>query len=106
PPTSSIGRLMKELAPSETVKLDQNVRREPIDPALSTRIGTMRKLPTDADRAKLVLEVAPQIQALPAGAGKLALARSLAGVSTEGDLGRPALNAVVAALAASAREAN
>src|ERR1041385_70069 len=61
-PTSSIGRLMQELAPSETVKVDQNVRREPADATIAKRIGTMRSLATDADRAKLVLEVAPQIQ--------------------------------------------
>jgi peroxiredoxin len=78
--------------------------RTPPDPAISKRIGTMRSLPTDADRAKLVLEVTPQIRALPAGTGKLSLIRGLAGVATEGDLGHDALTAVATTLADAMRE--
>jgi peroxiredoxin len=105
-PTGSIGRLMKELAPNESINLDRTARREPPDPALAKRLGTMRSLPTDADRAKLVLEVTPEIQKLPAGAGKLSLARGLASLSTEGDLGNAALTAVASTLAQAAREMN
>src|SRR2546429_472216 len=38
PSTSSIPRLMKELAPNEPVALDRNLPREPIDAALSKKI--------------------------------------------------------------------
>ena len=105
-PVSSIPRLLKELAPEQQVNLDKNFKREPPDAALAKKVGTMRSLPTDADRAKLVLEVTPEIRALPAGSGKLSLARGLASVSTEGDLGKPALTAVASVLAQSAREMN
>jgi peroxiredoxin len=96
---SSIPRLLKELAPNGQVQLPPGTRPDPPPAALSKKIGTMRSLPTDADRAKLVLEVVPEIQALPAGPGRLSLARGLAGVATEGDLGKPALTAVAKVLA-------
>jgi peroxiredoxin len=64
----------------------------------------MRSLPTDADRAKLVLEVTPQIRALPAGAGKINLIRSLANFANEGDLGKEALTAVATTLADALRD--
>ena len=78
--------------------------RPAADPAIAKRIGGMRGLPTDADRAKLVLEVTPQIRALPAGSGKLSLIRGLAGVATEGDLGKEALTAVATTMADAVRE--
>ena len=67
-------------------------------------IGQMRGLPTDADRAKLVLEVTAEIRALPAGIAKLGPASSLSNLATEGDLGRDAVNAVAATLALALRE--
>jgi peroxiredoxin len=103
-PTSSTPRLLKELAPDQKFQFAAIPRSEPPPAALSKKIGTMRSLPTDADRAKLVLEFTPEIHALPAGPAKLSLARGLAGVSTEGDLGKPALTAVVSVLAEAARQ--
>ena len=72
--------------------------------AISRRIGTMRGLPSDADRAQLVKALIPEIRALPAGFNKLNLIRGLGGVSTEGDLGKEALAAVAVTLATALRE--
>jgi peroxiredoxin len=66
---------------------------------LIRRIGTMRSLATDADRAKLVLAVVPEIRQLPASY-ELSAIRSLAGTATEGDLGKEALTAVATTLSA------
>ena len=71
---------------------------------IQQRMGTMRGLPTDADRAKLATDLAAAIDALPAGPLKLAQARSLACLVTEGDLGKPALTAVAKALAQAAHD--
>jgi peroxiredoxin len=77
----------------------------PSEPAgISERIATMRKLPTDADRARLVLDLVRDIKACPPGARKLSLISSLANLSTEGDLGKPALAAVASTWAATLRE--
>jgi peroxiredoxin len=103
-PTSSTPRLLKTLAPGEQFQFAAVPRPEPPPAALDKKIGTMRSLPTDADRARLVLEVTPEIHALPAGPAKLSLARGLAGVSTEGDLGKPALTAVASVLAEAAHQ--
>jgi peroxiredoxin len=73
--------------------------------AISKRMGTMRGLPTDADRTQLVKELVPQIRALP-GPQKLGMIQSLANVATEGDLGKEALGAVAATLAGALRESN
>jgi peroxiredoxin len=78
--------------------------RPKLDPEISRRIGSMRGLPTDADRARLVLEVTPLIRAQPAGIERLLLIRSLAGVATEGDLGSQALTAVASTLAGAIRD--
>ena len=66
--------------------------------SISKRLGQMRGLPTDADRARLVMELTADIRALPAGASRLNLAQSLANLSTEGDLGNEALTAVATTL--------
>ncbi len=58
----------------------------------------------DAERTKLDIDLANQIRALPASAAKLSAARSLASLSTEGDLGAEALGAVAAALSTAMRE--
>jgi peroxiredoxin len=62
-------------------------------------MGQVRGLPTDADRAKLVLEVVAEIRALPAGMSKLSPSYGLANLVTEGDLGKEALSAAASTLA-------
>jgi peroxiredoxin len=70
--------------------------------SISTRIGKLRSL-SDAARPKEVLELARAILALPKGS-KSGLAESLASLSTEGDNGSEAMNAVAAALGAGIQE--
>jgi len=72
--------------------------------AIQKSIGQMRGLPTDDDRARLVLETTTAIRALPAGIAKLGPAYSLSNLVTEGDLGKDALNAVAATLTLALRE--
>jgi len=72
--------------------------------AISKRMGTMRGLPTDADRARLTIDLVRDIRALPAGAPKLSLIRSLSNVATEGDLGKEALGGVASTMAAALRD--
>jgi peroxiredoxin len=67
--------------------------------AISKKMGQVRGLPTDADRAKLVLEVVAEIRALPAGMSKLSPSYGLANLVTEGDLGKEALSAAASTLA-------
>lgn len=67
--------------------------------ALFKRMSGLRGNLSDADRAQLAIDVAGQIHAMPGGDQKLSLATSLANLSTEGDLGKPALAAVSATLA-------
>ncbi|MFY9725210.1 MAG: TlpA disulfide reductase family protein [Bryobacteraceae bacterium] len=62
--------------------------------AIVLRLSQFSRLLTDADRAKLLIELASEIRALPAGPGKFSLAWELLGVVTEGDLGQQALTAV------------
>ena len=72
--------------------------------AIVKRTGTMRGLPTDADRARLTIDLVHDIGALPAGPARLGLIRSLSNVATEGDLGKEALGGVAVTLAAAIRE--
>lgn len=67
--------------------------------AIVLRLSQFSRLPTDRDRARLLIELASEIRALPAGPGKLSLARELCAVVTEGELGQPALTAVADTLA-------
>jgi peroxiredoxin len=67
--------------------------------AITGKLRTIRGLATDADRAQVVIDIAREIRALPAGAERLTLASGLCGRVTEGDLGRDALSAAVSALA-------
>src|SRR5260370_5713523 len=80
----------------------------PADPSANQSIrqslSQCRGKPTDADRAKLAIELAGQIRALPVGAEKLSLAQGLCNLSTEGDLGKEALTAAATALAQAIRE--
>ena len=71
---------------------------------ISERISTIRRLPTDADRARLVIELARGIAGMSPGVRKLNLINNLASLSMEGDLGKPALSAVAATFAATLRE--
>ncbi|HWC95566.1 MAG TPA: TlpA disulfide reductase family protein [Candidatus Sulfopaludibacter sp.] len=79
-------------------------RRDGPDAAISKELGQMRGLPTDADRARLVLQVIREIRELPA-ASQVQWASSVANLSTEGDLGKEALGAVAATMASALREA-
>jgi len=72
--------------------------------AISKKAGQMRGLPTDAERAKLVLEIVADIRALPANLSKLSPSYGIANLSTEGDLGEEALNAVASTLALALKE--
>ena len=67
--------------------------------AIVQKLRRFRGLPTDADRGRLAVEVSSDIRQLPAGPAKLSLASNLCNLSTEGDLGQLALNAVAEALA-------
>jgi peroxiredoxin len=67
------------------------------------KIKTLRKLPTD-ERTRATRELALQIRQLPAGANKLRLAFSLAGLSTEGDFGHQTLQEVATTLATALHE--
>jgi peroxiredoxin len=71
---------------------------------IAKRMGTMRGLPTDQDRARLTIDLVHDIRALPAGPARLGLIRSLSNVATEGDLGKEALGGVAITLAAAMRE--
>jgi peroxiredoxin len=72
--------------------------------AIQAKMSSMRKLPTDEDRAKLALEVVADIRALPPAMSKLNSSYSLANLVTEGDLGKEALNAAASTLALALRE--
>ena len=69
------------------------------------RMSTMGRLPTDADRARLAIQLAADIRALPAGPDRIGLAELLCSSSSEGDLGKEALSAVAGALADANRQA-
>jgi len=74
----------------------------PAEHAIYERLGKLRSLP-DADRPRVVLELANAIQELPKGS-KYNLASGLASLATEGDNGQEALDAVAAALGQGLRE--
>jgi peroxiredoxin len=89
-------------------RLNNSTNSAPASPpevaGIAKRMGTMRGLPTDADRARLTIDLVRDIRALPAGPAKLGLIRSLSNVATEGDLGKEALGGVAVTLAAAMRE--
>jgi peroxiredoxin len=72
--------------------------------AISKSMGQIRSLATDAERGKVVVKLAADIRALPAGREKLNLASSLCNLATEGDLGKEALNGVAGSLALALHE--
>jgi hypothetical protein len=64
----------------------------PQEVAIRVKLRTVRGLPTDADRGRVIVEVARSIRALPAEAPRLSYARGLCSLVTEGDLGQEALS--------------
>jgi peroxiredoxin len=66
--------------------------------AIAERIKTLRQVP-DEKRGGVTKELATLIHQLPAAQNKLMLAGSLANLSTEGDFGHDALQAVASTLA-------
>jgi peroxiredoxin len=83
------------------------VRLTPVGPAatIQQRLRTIRGLPTDAGRGRVVVAIAAEIEKLPPGAEQLTLARGLCSLVTEGDLGKPALTAAAKALSDAIRGA-
>jgi len=67
--------------------------------AITQKLRRIRGLATDADRGRVVVEIAGDIRKLPAGQERLSLARGLCSLVTEGDLGKEALSAAAGALA-------
>jgi peroxiredoxin len=72
-----------------------------VDPASSAaglaivlRLSQLSRLPTDAGRARLLIQLASEVRALPAGPNKFSLAWELHAAVTEGDPGQEALTAV------------
>ena len=65
---------------------------------ITKKLRTVRGLATDADRGRVVVEVAAEIDHLPGGAERLSLSRGLCSLVTEGDLGRAALAAAAGSL--------
>jgi len=72
--------------------------------SISQRMGQIRGKATDAERAELVIQIARDIRTLPASQAKVSSIRSLASLSTEGNLGNAALTAVAGALAEAIRD--
>ena len=71
--------------------------------SISKQMSQLRSLPTDADRARSVLQIVEMIRALPPDM-RWSLAASLANLATEGDLGKEALTAVAETLAQGLRD--
>jgi len=63
----------------------------PGEAAIYREFGRFGQVSNDADRAKLILDLASQVRALPPGATKLELARELCGAVSEGDPGQQAV---------------
>ena len=111
----AVKRALATLAPSDAGEMfpaapgaSRPAARRPTPPpellAIQKNLGQMRSLPTDADRAKLVLQIVADIRALPPTIAKLGPISSLANLATEGDLGKEALNAVASTLALALQE--
>lgn len=81
----------------------QKIAYTPQEQAIQAKIKTLRKLPDDV-RAQTTKQLALDIRALPASAGKVNLALDLASRATEGDFGRDTLQEVATTLADSLRE--
>src|SRR5208337_415279 len=57
----------------------------PAEVAIYQQFGRFGQVSTDADRAKLIIDLASEVRALPPDATKLYLARNLCGAVTEGE---------------------
>jgi peroxiredoxin len=91
-------------ARTTSLMIPPGTSRPPEVAALAKRMSELRGDLPDRERAKLAIEIARQIAAMPGGDPKLSLAAGLANLSTEGDLGREALAAVSATLSLALRE--
>ena len=80
-------------------------KQDGTDAAISKQLSQMRSLPTDADRARLVLQIVQEIRQLPEASARVNWASSTANLSTEGDLGKEALGAVASTLAEALQQA-
>jgi thiol-disulfide isomerase/thioredoxin len=76
----------------------------PQSESIEKRGGSLGSLPTDTDRAKVVLALAGEIRVLPAGTEKIILADGLCTLAMDGDLGKAPVDAAVSTLAQSLRE--
>ncbi len=65
---------------------------------IRARMSALRGLPADADRARLAIQLAADVRALPACPERIGLALLLCSASSEGDLGDAALSAVAGAI--------
>jgi len=75
-----------------------------VESSINQRMGQVRGKATDAERAELVMQIARDIRSLPPGEGKVGAIRSLANLSTEGDLGKETLTAIAATMGDAIRE--
>ena len=77
----------------------QSLRFAPGPPMPGTPSDSQKQAVTDAQRPAAILQVAKDIESLPAGAGKLKLATQLVQISSAGETGLEALQASADALA-------
>jgi len=89
--------------PAETPAQGQQIVWSNQEKPILEDIRTLRKL-SEGNRAKITKQLALKIRQLPAGLNKVRLATMLAGLSTEGDAGKDALQEVATTLAEALRE--
>jgi len=89
--------------PAETRAQGQQIVWSNQEKPILEDIRTLRKL-SEGNRAKTTKQLALKIRQLPAGMNKERLATTLAGLSTEGDLGKDTLQEVANTLAEALRE--
>src|SRR3981189_2807026 len=93
-----------EFLPSSLRAQSQQVVWTDQEKPIADQIGHLRDLPDDV-RARTTKQLAIRIRQLPAVPNKLRLPGRLANFSTEGDVGRDALQEVATTLAGALREA-
>ena len=81
------------LAAAAAISAQTPVAPSDQEKAIIGRMSKLRSLPDD-EWTRAVGQLAREIQALPAGAGKLRLIASLSGLATEGDAGKETLQTV------------
>ncbi len=82
--------------PAAQPELDEATGAQILD--IRKRLSTLSGLATDQDRARLAIQLAAAVRALPAGPETAGLASLLCSASSEADLGNAALSAVAATL--------